>query len=146
MTINLQTRFGRKTKVPGVATLSFYSFDLSHTPLHELGHAASERNNGQIIDLYHDQINSAALIINKKTGRPIPNEFARYNTTAFLTDPSRDHIGYDQSWTSFHPELIDLATPNLMDDYWLAPGDPIDCRFDRLTRAWLLDRLRAKAG
>ena len=59
--------FGRATKTPGVATLSYYSFDLSHTPLHEFGHAASELTNGRIIDLYHDQTDSSVLQINKKS-------------------------------------------------------------------------------
>jgi hypothetical protein len=30
-----------------------------------------------------------------------------------------------------------------MDNYWLA-ADPLRCRLDRLTFAWLMDRLRAK--
>lgn len=137
--------FGHKTKVPGVATLSYYSFDLSHTPLHELGHAASERDNGQLIDLYHDRTSASGLVINKKRGRPIPMWFARYNSNEFAADHSRDHVGYDSGWASFHPEPVAHDLPNLMDDYWLAQTDPINCRFDQLTRAWLLDRFRAKA-
>jgi len=137
--------FGRATKVPGVATLSYYSFDLSHTPLHEFGHAASESTNGRIIDLYHDDLDPTALQINKRQGRPIPATFAKYDGDEFDSDPVRDHIGYGPGWSSYHPALTDTTVPNLMDDYWQAQSDPLACRFDDLTKSWLLDRIEAKA-
>lgn len=135
----------RKTKTPGAATISYYSFDISHTPLHELGHAAAEINNGQVIDLYHDQLSSGPLVLNKKLGRPVPHSFAKYNGSSYASDLTRDHVGYPSEWKSYHPELISYDEPNLMDDYWLAQGDPLNCRFDRLTRDWLFGRFRAKA-
>jgi hypothetical protein len=52
---------------------------------------------------------------------------------------------YPAEWQSFHGELHDGAFPAVMDDYWQAPdGVPEHCEHDRITRAFLLDRVRAK--
>jgi len=138
-------KHGRATEWPGTATVSFFSFDISHTPLHEFGHAASEVKNGQVTDLYHDTLNGAPLVVNKKSRRPIPTNFAAYNRRRFNSDKSRNHLGYDTGWSSYHPELRHTDEPNLMDDYWQAHSDPRQCTFDRLTYAWLADRIKAKA-
>ncbi|CAH0258750.1 hypothetical protein SRABI118_03158 [Massilia sp. Bi118] len=137
-------RHQSSTELPGAATISYFSFDISHTPLHELGHAASELSNGQIIDLYNDNINSRGMKINKKQGRPIPAFFGNYNGEKYRSDPVRSQIGYPAEWQTFHPELRDQMEPNLMDDYWLAKKDPLECQFDKLTYKWLAERIDAK--
>lgn len=138
-------KHGLATETPGTATVSFFSFDISHTPLHEFGHAASEVKNGQVIDLYHDKLNAAPLVVNKKSHRPIPKVFAAYQKRNFNSDKSRNHLGYNSSWSSYHPELRHSDEPNLMDDYWQAHSDPRHCTFDKLTYEWLADRIKAKA-
>lgn len=137
-------RIGAFTREAGVATLGYYAFDHSHTPLHEFGHAASEENNGRLTDLYHDKSNSA-LEVNKKSARRRPIHFCDYDGANFNTDLDRDSIGYEASWKSYHPELIAPDLPNLMDNYWLAKGDPRNCRLDKLSSAWLQKRLEFKS-
>jgi hypothetical protein len=135
---------GRFAAIPGTVALSTTSASL--TALHEFGHAASDFGNGIIDDLYSDGLR-AGLQINKK-GRakptdPVPAAFATYNAVSYNADSSRDSLGYPIGWTTFYCELLDPTRPNVMDNYPLI-ADPRRCRLDRLTYAWLLDRLRAK--
>jgi hypothetical protein len=138
---------GRYASIPGSAALPLSMNQTGLTPLHEVGHAASDFNNGRVLDLYVDGVGGFA--VNKKARAlstdPIPVVFANYNGTDVNSDQNRDALGYPANWTSYHPELIDPAHPNLMDNYWLAAGgNPQVCRLDRLTYAWFTDRLRAK--
>ena len=89
----------------------------------------------------------SGFVINKKTrasaADPVPANFANYNGSNFASDAGRDALGYPATWMSYHPELLDNTRPNLMDNYKLA-ANPQQCRLDRLTYAWLSDRLGAK--
>jgi hypothetical protein len=100
-----------------------------------------------VTDLYVDGV--SGFNVNKKartsSSNPIPTNFATYNGTIYASDQNRDGLGYPPTWTSYHPQLVDAAHPNLMDNYWLAAGgNPQVCRLDGLTYAWYTDRLRAK--
>jgi hypothetical protein len=138
---------GHLPSIPGSAALPLNMGRNGLTPLHEYGHAGSDFNNGRVTDLYVDGV--SGFLVNKKARAqstdPIPASFANYNSTNFISDQNRDGLGYPIGWTSYHPTLIDAAHPNLMDNYWQAPGgNPQVCRLDRLTFAWFTDRLRTK--
>jgi hypothetical protein len=125
--------------IPGTVALPADSKSI--TALHEFGHALSSYTNGGVTDLY---VNSNPAL-NVKQGRPIPIVFGQYNGANFLSDQTRDGLGYPPSWQSYHCELINPAIPAVMDDYWLAAtGVPEQCEHDKITRQFLLDRLRAK--
>jgi hypothetical protein len=122
----------------------------SPTALHEFCHAASDYGNGLVIDLYVDGAlpgNVGSFTVNKKwrnrSNDPVPPGFATYQGTNYSSDPNRDGEGYDNGWTSYHPQLVSVRRVNVMDDYYLS-GSPAECRLDKLTYAWLSDRLRAK--
>jgi hypothetical protein len=134
--------------IPGTIALPVTSTSL--TALHEFQHAASSYTNGSIGDLYIDngpvlRRVPPPLLVNAKAGRPIPGGFATYCGSAYGSDPDRDHIGYPASWTSYHCALHDPARPAVMDDYWQTTA-PIACLNDRITRAFLRDRILAKVG
>ena len=128
--------------IPGTIALHLTSRLI--TPLHEFSHALSSYTNGLVVDLYNDGPPMGANFpINIKAGRPIPQSFAEYNGTHMASDLNRDGLGYDPGWTSYHCALIDPTVPAVMDDY-TAPGIAEHCQHDKITRAFLLDRLRAK--
>lgn len=133
------TRFHRFWNlIPG--TVAQHANSGSLTALHEFGHALSSYSNGSVVDLYVD----GPAGLNNKRGRPIPPDFAVYDGTALAADPLRDGLGYG-GWQSYHCELNDPAFPAVMDNYWLAHGGvPEHCQHDRITRTFLLDRIRAK--
>jgi len=136
--------FGKFTRVPGMATIGYYDYDTSNTPLHEFGHAASEEDNGRVTDLYHDiKVNSFDVNKRKRNQGGIPALFCKYNGANFKSDLNRDSLGYG-TWKTFHPEPVDGSVPNLMDDYWLSKTSPFCCRFDVVTQQWLKDRLEFK--
>jgi hypothetical protein len=120
------------------------------TASHEFGHAASSYTNGYLTDLYVPEFNhpiEGTIIFNKKMGRPIPDKFSLYNVDAYFSDKTRDHIGYETGWRSYHPELINEDFPSLMDNYNYAAGKKYGkCEHDRLSRQFLLDRIRAKTS
>jgi hypothetical protein len=127
--------------IPGTSALHTTSSSL--TALHEFQHAVSSYSNGAVTDLYVD----SPPALNIKRGRPIPALFATYAGAGYATDPSRDSLGYPAGWQSYHGELIDPNTPAVMDNYWQAPGGrPELCQNDRITRAFILDRISAKMG
>lgn len=109
------------------------------TPLHEFQHAISSYSNGKIVDLYAD----SGVAVNNKRRRPIPAIFGRYNSTSFQSDLTRDSLGYESGWTSFHCELHAPNLPAVMDDYEQG-STPVMCENDRITRAFVVDRIRAK--
>lgn len=128
-------------RIPGTVAQHFTSTSL--TALHEFAHALSSYSNGSILDLYVDSEPG----VNNKRGRPIPATFAVYDGTSLASDPARDGLGYPGGWESYHCELNDPAVPSVMDNYWLAPGGvPERCQHDKITRRFLLDRVRAKLG
>jgi hypothetical protein len=141
------TRIHRRyTDIPGSAALSTSMNTTGLTAIHEFGHAASDFGNGMVIDLYVDGTRSGFVVNKKVRGAAtaaVPANFGTYDGSNYLSDQSRDGIGYPSTWTSYHPALQDATRPNLMDNYWLA-ADPQRCRLDRLTFAWFRDRLRAK--
>lgn len=140
-------RHGRYTQVPGTATLAVGMAQNGLTVLHEFGHAASEWDSGRINDLYVDGSALGAEVNKKFRALPtdaIPAAFATVDAIAYTADSLRDRIGYPNTWTSYHPELIDTTRPNLMDNYWLASSNIQNCRLDRLTAAWLGNRLDIK--
>jgi hypothetical protein len=125
--------------IPG--TVAQHSTSTSLTALHEFGHALSSYSNGTIVDLYVD--GTAGL--NNRRRRPIPAQFAVYDGTSLAADPMRDGVGYPPGWQAYHCELNDPTRPAVMDDYWLADV-PERCQHDRITRMFLMDRVRAKLG
>jgi hypothetical protein len=125
--------------IPGTAAL--HKTTRSMTPLHEFGHAASSFNSGFVQDLYMDAKKDE---INCRVGRPIPGTFRTYNGASFASDATRGTLGYPPSWTSYHCDRA-APPPSLMDDYTVAPN-PLACRFDRISAAYLRDRLVAKIG
>jgi hypothetical protein len=125
--------------IPGISAV--HTLVSGMTPVHEFGHAFSSYTNGYVTDLYVD----GAAAFNRKIGRPIPAKFAAYGGTTYNSDTVRDGLGYPAGWQSYHAELVDPSRPAIMDDYWRAAGGPLKCQHDRLTRAYILDRVRAKA-
>lgn len=124
--------------VPG--TVAIHESTNSLTPLHEFGHALSSYSNGSVVDLYVD----SGPGINNKNLRPIPPHFDTYDGSALASDLTRDGLGYPAGWTSYHCELIDPTLPAVMDNY-RTPGIVAEhCQHDRITRQFLMDRLRAK--
>jgi hypothetical protein len=136
----------RFTDVPGSAALSLLMRTDGLTAIHEFGHAASDFNNGMVIDLYVPGTRTG-FVVNKKmralTTDAVPAGFATYGPTAFQSDQDRDGLGYPSTWASYHPALVDATRPNMMDDYWQA-AEPQRCRLDGLTFSWFRDRLRSK--
>ena len=49
------------------------------------------------------------------------------------------------AWSSYHCELLNAAAPAAMDNYWQT-ANPLGCRHDAITVAYLTDRLIAKIG
>jgi len=141
---------GHFPEIPGSAAVPLDMNQTGLTPLHEFGHGGSDFGNGMVIDLYVDGGGGFPVANKKQRARstdPIPSNFANYNGTNYTSDMNRNGLGYEPGWTSYHASLIDPAHPNLMDNYWLAPGgNPRVCRLDQLTFAWYTDRLRAKLG
>jgi len=140
----------RFTDVPGSAAISTLTDTTGLDAIHEFGHAASDFNNGIVIDLYYDDFDGIGsnFVVNKKMRAKatdsIPANFATYGGTTFQSDQTRDGLGYPATWTSYHPALVDTTRPNLMDNYWKAVRDIQRCRLDGLTFNWFADRLRAK--
>jgi hypothetical protein len=125
--------------IPG--TIAIHSSVSDITPLHEFQHAISSYTNGSITDLYVDS--SPAL--NCKRGRPIPSNFCVYAGSTYLSDLTRDSLGYPPAWKSYHCTLIDLRYPAVMDDYYKAStGNPLDCQNDTVTREFVTDKILAK--
>jgi hypothetical protein len=138
---------GRFSSIPGSCAIPLTVNTTGMTGLHEFGHAASDFNNGRVVDLYVDGM-AGGFNVNKKFRAQAtdPNDFATYNGTTYKSDPNRDALGYPATWTSYHPQPIDATRPNLMDNYWLSFDTPRRCRLDQLTYAWMRDRLLAKLG
>jgi hypothetical protein len=140
---------GRFSSIPGSCAIPVTVNTTGMTGLHEFGHAASDFNNGRVVDLYVDG-GAGGFTVNKKfraqATDPVPANFATYNGTNYNSDPNRDALGYPATWTSYHPQPIDATRPNLMDNYWLSFDTPRRCRLDQLTYDWMRDRLGAKLG
>jgi hypothetical protein len=134
---------------PGTIALSTNMDTTGLTAIHEFSHAASESATW-VWDLYTDP-GSGAVDINKKfraaATDPVPANFGTFLGTTYAADSMRDSLGYDAAWMSFHPALRVTNRPNLMDNYWLAPGGhTLECRLDNLTYDWLSRRIRVKAN
>lgn len=126
--------------IPG--TSAIHATTRSLTALHEFGHALGSFSNGLVVDLYVDNGQTG---VNNRRGRPIPPAFATYDGVTAASDLARDGLGYPATWQSYHCELLDAARPAVMDNYHLASGGgAVKCRHDRITRQFLLDRVRAK--
>lgn len=123
--------------IPG--SIGIHTTSASVTPLHEFGHASSSYNNGEIADLYVDNRDT----LNNRRGRPIPPDFAVYNSVTYLSDRNRGGRGYPADWASYHCELHDTGVPALMDDYWVG-NSPERCQHDKITRQFLRDRILAR--
>lgn len=126
-------------EIPGTAAL--HHTNRSLTPLHEFGHAASSYQSGFVDDLYVDGVKQ----LNRRVGRPIPAQFATYAGAAYLSDLGRGGLGYPPSWKSYHCQHMVPALPAAMDDY-TAVANPLLCRHDEMTIAYMADRLIAKIG
>lgn len=126
--------------IPGMAAIHTRSTTM--TAAHEFGHAFSSYTNGFATDLYVD----GGVEFNRKVGRPIPVNFATYQPVTYLSDKTRDSLGYAADWNSYHSELADPARPALMDNFWLASGGPMLSLHDKMTKAYILDRVAAKVS
>jgi len=126
-----------RCRMPG--TIALHRTTGSIESLHEFQHAISS-DGALIIDLYTD---SPAPALNNKQLRPIPLDFATYNGTVFRSDQDRIPLGYDPTWTSYHCEPISSTELTLMDDYPRMPV-PEHCQNDRITRQFVIDRIRVK--
>src|SRR5436190_4266312 len=138
-TIDGRTMVHRPENImPG--TVALHTSASSIVGLHEFGHAASSWKNGMVTDLYVD----GGSGINKRRGRPVPSLFAVYDGTRYAASANRGGtLTYPDDWTSYHCELVDTAYPAVMDDFWKAAGGKYErCRHDKLTRQFLLDRIR----
>src|SRR5262249_9148051 len=102
--------------VPGTIALHYTASPLIPC-LHEFSHAASSWNNGYVFDLYNDDpAPGSTLLVNKKWGRPIPQEFGVYRGHTFQSDLTRDHLGYQidgVDMSTYHCELADPSRPAL---------------------------------
>jgi hypothetical protein len=128
-------------KFPGMSAITTSADTM--TAAHEFGHAFSSFSNGHVADLYVD---GGCVGFNRKYCRPIPDDFARYNGKTYLSDQTRSALlGYEPGWTSYHPELADNTEPALMDDYHSAI-EPMSCLHDKITKAYILDRIAAKVS
>jgi hypothetical protein len=129
-------------KIPGMVAIHSNSRDM--TAAHEFSHAFSSYSNGFITDLYRDNdlYCHGTVLLNRKLGRPIPREFARYNGKTYLSDKHRNGLGYGD-FKSYNSELTDRTAPALMDDYW---GNPLKARHDKMTKQFVMDRIAAKAS
>lgn len=127
--------------VPGTIGMHFTASSL--TAAHEFQHAISSYSNGMIVDLYVD----SPPAINNKHGRPIPEAFAIHDAVGLKSDPDRGSLTYPPTWNSYHCEIHDPRNPAIMDNYYLATGGASEvCQNDKITRAFILDRIRAKMG
>jgi hypothetical protein len=124
-----------------LGTIAIHSSVSDITPLHEFQHAISSYTNGGITDLYVD----SPPAFNCKVGRPIPPNFCVYDRATYISDPSRDGLGYPSGWNSYHCGLIDARYPAVMDNYYTASShNPLDCQNDTVTRAFVSDKILAK--
>ena len=124
--------------IPGTVALNVVNDQM--TAAHEFGHAFSSYTNGFVTDLYRD----GDAKFNRKVGRPIPNTFAEYGGTSYLSDKQRNSLGYNPDCpATYHPELADPAQPALMDNYH--EGVMLS-RHDKITKAYVLDRVAAKVS
>lgn len=124
--------------LPGIATIHVTG-STSLTGAHEFCHAFSSYPNAFIADLYVD--GSAAF--NRKSGRPIPSQFAEYAGKSYATDMN---FPYPAGWKSYHSQREDANNPALMDNFWTGNPVPNVCRNDEITSAFILDRLAVKVS
>jgi hypothetical protein len=131
-------------KIPGMVAIHAVPDDM--TPAHEFGHAFSSYSNGFVTDLYRDSdlYCHGTIVLNRKVGRPIPDNFAEYHGVTYLSDKERNSLGYDEEVaTSYHSELVDRRVPALMDDYL---ERPMRALHDKMTKAYIMDRIAAKVS
>jgi hypothetical protein len=133
-------RFYHKT--PGMVGLHVGSDSM--TAAHEFGHAFSSytEKNGFVSDLYRDH---DERFFNTKLGRPIPDIFADYKGITYRSDKVRDSRGYGD-FQQYHSELVDSARLALMDDFWRTAGGPMLSVHDKMTKAFIMDRIAAKVS
>jgi hypothetical protein len=131
-------------KIPGMVAIHATPDDM--TPAHEFGHAFSSYSNGFVTDLYRDEDKycHGTIVLNRKVGRPIPDNFAEYQGITYLSDKTRNSLGYGKEVaTSYHSELVDPRRPALMDDY---RERPMKALHDKMTKAYIMDRITAKVS
>jgi hypothetical protein len=135
--------------IPGVIAIHRTASAL--TAPHEFSHALSSYQNGMIIDLYVS--NGTAAVNCKVAAQPFPASFGTYAGAPLASDLTRTCIGYPAGWGSFGSERNGLAPagpdlPAMMDNYYMAcrGHSPLQCEHDRITRAFLRDRLLVKIG
>jgi hypothetical protein len=131
------------SKFPGMVAIHTSADTM--TAAHEFGHAFSSFTNGHLADLYVDADQYVGAQFNRKVGRPIPNYFATYQGRTYASDKTRNGLGYEPGWTSFHSELADAAQPAIMDNYNNTTM-PMSCLHDKMTKAFVMDRIAAKVS
>jgi hypothetical protein len=138
---NVHYMHAYRNQLPGMTAL--HSDASPITALHEFSHAASSWENGYVYDLYNDVASgvSGVVLLNKRWGRPIPQNFDSYAGQIYKSD--LEHV-YPMDWTSFHCERVNMENPALMDDFLHAsPGPSVACQHDKVTAAFLADRIQA---
>src|SRR5262249_9272018 len=118
-------RHGHFALTPGAVALPLGAE--SPTALHEFCHAASDYDNGLVIDLYLDEAlpgHAGDFTVNKRwrnrANDPVPARFAVYQNVNYSSDPARNgQGGYEPGWKSYHPQLFSVTRVNLMDDFTL---------------------------
>ena len=149
-------------EIPGMVAINVASNN-TMTAAHEFGHAFSSYSNGHVVDLYSDDFRPDRVLRSarkvrwpipgnfpfnwKKKDRPIPKKFATYNGKTYLSDKTRNSLGYEPEWTSYHSELVNAREPALMDKYHFPEAsDPMACLHDKMTKAYIMDRIAAKVS
>lgn len=127
------------TTIPG--TVAIHTGADSLTALHEFYHAMGSFHNGQIGDLYID--GEARVNCKRVLEPPFPPVFGEYAGTHYASDLRRETLGYPTGWKSYQCEKHDPVRTSLMDKYRSDP-DPNTAQADKITRAFVQDRLRAK--
>jgi len=129
-------------KIPGMVAIHKNTEDM--TAAHEFSHAFSSYSNGFITDLYRDSdlYCHGTIVFNRKIGRPIPDNFAIYHDVNYLSDKTRNSIGYG-NMQSYNSELADATVPALMDRYW---DGLMKSLHDKMTKAYIMDRVAAKVS
>ncbi|HEX9173986.1 MAG TPA: hypothetical protein VF861_15140 [Telluria sp.] len=125
-------------RVPGMVAI--HTTSNAMTAAHEFSHAFSSYTNGFVADLYV----YGGLAFNRKAGRPIPPQFARYRGVTYRSDTTSTALGHPPDALAYHPEPVDPGQPALMDNFFLSSAG-VGSRHDGLTKRYLLDRVEAKA-
>jgi hypothetical protein len=124
---------------PGMVAIQAEARD--HVALHEFQHAIGTLDVACLLD---DISNRGALAVNRRLGH-LTQHFCNYNGTDYRSDPNRAPAGYPAGWGAFHCERFNTNELAIMDDFSRF-GTPIAAENDKITRAFVTDRMVAKVA